>query len=119
MEDYSFLLNERIKEQKCLHEVIGLVRGGGKKDTILQSITDLLPEGFLYPEYCQVSLRVSDRAEPYLSKDYRDPDHREHYDIIVGGGFYTAVLNSGIAPKMRVKQLSCLKSDRCSARSVP
>jgi PAS domain S-box-containing protein len=77
-------LNERLKELKTLYEISRLVNDKTKdKETVLQEIANVLPNGWRYPEICRSKIFLQNKV--YASLDYRDSDHYQKSNIMIGG----------------------------------
>ncbi|MDZ7290409.1 MAG: ATP-binding protein [candidate division KSB1 bacterium] len=77
-------LRERVKELTCLYEIAQVVeRPGVEMEEMLQSIVELLPPAWLYPEIACARIIVDGRA--YYTTGFEEVWHKQTADIIVNG----------------------------------
>jgi len=55
-------LNERIKEQKCLYQILRLNEQELSLEDLLQQAVDLIPSGFRFPELTTAAIRFGDKV---------------------------------------------------------
>jgi len=77
-------LRERVKELRCLYGIVQLaVQPGLTIDTLLQSIVELLPPAWLYPEI--TSARIAFDEKVFSSTSVRHGRSKQEADIVVNG----------------------------------
>lgn len=70
-----FQLNERVKEMRTVHKVESLLKEETRSiDEILSALTSILPDGWQFPDNCNVHIRFS--AENYYSRHYQDTTNK-------------------------------------------
>ena len=77
-------LRERVKELRCLYGIVQLaVKPGLTIETLLQSIVDLLPPAWLYPEVTAAQITFDEKA--FSSAAIMRGHSRQEADIVVNG----------------------------------
>jgi two-component system NtrC family sensor kinase len=80
----QWALRERVKELTCLYGIAQVAQQPRLSlDGILQSIAELLPPAWQYPEITTARILLDGHAYP--TPDFRQGPHRQAADIIVGG----------------------------------
>lgn len=76
-------LRERIKEITCLYGIARVTaRLDASFDEVIQSITDLLPPAWLYPEIASARIVLNGRS--YVTADFHETPYRQAADIVSG-----------------------------------
>ena len=77
-------LGERVKELKCLFGVSELIEAHGSSiDRILQSVAELLPVSWQYPEITRA--RVVHNGQEYRTSAFKTPKWKQVAQIVVAG----------------------------------
>ncbi len=77
-------LRERVKELTCLYGIAQIAgRPGVSLDEVLQSIVELLPSAWQYPEIA--SARITLHNAVYHTSRFREAGQKQTADIVVGG----------------------------------
>ncbi len=76
-------LIERMKQLRCMYDTAALLRQDRRVDELFQSVVELLPTGFLYPESTVARIWFDERE--YLSTPFDDVARRCSADIVVDG----------------------------------
>ena len=77
-------LRERVKELRCLYGIVQLATQQGLTlDALLQSIVELLPPAWLYPEATSANIYLDDKV--FSSASVHQGRSRQEADIIVNG----------------------------------
>jgi two-component system NtrC family sensor kinase len=80
----QWALRERVKELTCLYGIAQVAQHPRLTlEGILQSIAELLPPAWQYPEITTARILLDGRAFP--TPNFREGPHRQAADIIVGG----------------------------------
>ncbi|MHC4537462.1 MAG: sensor histidine kinase, partial [Planctomycetota bacterium] len=83
-------LAERVKELTCLY---GIAQISGQPDTsldeVLQSIVELLPAAWQYPEIASARITLDDTA--YETPGFREGPQKQTADIVVSGSARGAI----------------------------
>lgn len=75
-------LRERIKEQTCIRKVAEILLNAEEPlEEMLQTVADVLPPGWQYPEIAAARITLDGRA--YTSKGFRQAPWQQREDIIV------------------------------------
>ncbi|UCE58610.1 MAG: hypothetical protein JSU63_14340 [Phycisphaerales bacterium] len=77
-------LRERVKELTCLYGIAQVAEPGGTAlPEVLQSIVELLPPGWQYPE--MTAARITLDGKSYVTRGFRQAKHRQSAEILVDG----------------------------------
>jgi signal transduction histidine kinase len=77
-------LRERVKELTCLYGIAQVAeRAGAALPEVLQSIVQLLPPGWQYPEMTAARITLDEHA--YTTQGFRYARHRQSAEILVEG----------------------------------
>lgn len=77
-------LRERVKELTCLYGIAQVAeRGETALSEVLQSIVELLPPGWQYPE--MTAARITLDGHSYVTHGFRQAKHRQSAEILVDG----------------------------------
>lgn len=77
-------LRERVKELRCLYGIVQLaIQPGLSIETLLQSIVELLPPAWLYPEITSAQITFDDRV--YSSTSVHHGHSKQEAEIVVNG----------------------------------
>jgi two-component system NtrC family sensor kinase len=80
----QLVLRERVKELTCLHRISKIAeRPDASLDEILQSIVELLPAAWQYPDIAEARILLDGRA--FTTKHFREGADRQAAPIVVGG----------------------------------
>lgn len=79
----KFLLGERIKELKTIYQItrVGSEPGKSLEDILLEAV-DIIPPGFLHPEYTCCKIVFANHT--FTSNNYNEPLYTLKEDILVG-----------------------------------
>jgi two-component system, NtrC family, sensor kinase len=85
IENTELVLRERIKELRCLYEVLrlGALGYATPLSEILRGVVDLIPPAWHHPE--RTSARLALDGEEHLSSDFRETEHSLRATISVDG----------------------------------
>ena len=77
-------LNERVKELTCLHDISEiLMKQSVSLDDLLESLVDLIPSGWQYPEIACARILLPDKA--YMTRNFAETEWRQAREIVVHG----------------------------------
>jgi two-component system NtrC family sensor kinase len=80
----QWALRERVKELTCLYGIAQVAQKPGLTlEGMLQSIVELLPPAWQYPEIATARILLDEHA--HTTPDFRQGPHRQAADIMVGG----------------------------------
>jgi len=104
-------LRERVKELTCLYGITRLVaRANSSLDELLQSVADLLPPAWLYPDVAAAEIRFDDRV--YSTPGAEKIVQKLTADIIVDGSKRGSVEVGYTVEKARIDEGPFLSEER-------
>jgi two-component system NtrC family sensor kinase len=104
-------LRERVKELTCLYGIARLVaRSDISLENLLQSIVELLPPAWLYPEIS--TARIILNGNSYLGPNFREGGHTQSADIVVSGKKRGVVEVKYVEEKPELDEGPFLKEER-------
>jgi signal transduction histidine kinase len=104
-------LRERVKELTCLYGIARLVAQRDiSLETLLQSIVELLPPAWLYPEIA--TARIILNGNSYLAPNFREGRHAQTADIVVSGKKRGVVEVKYVEEKPELDEGPFLKEER-------
>ena len=80
----EYNLNERMKELECLYSISKITeRAGINLDETYQEVTNLIPQGWQYPDITCARVTINDNE--FITPNFRETDWEQDSDIIVDG----------------------------------
>jgi two-component system NtrC family sensor kinase len=104
-------LRERVKELTCLYGIAQIAgRPGISLDEVLQSIVELLPAAWQYPEMASARITLDDTA--YEMPGFREGPQKQTADVVVSGSARGAIEIVYVEQKPELDEGPFLKEER-------